>query len=193
MTTGEWHFLQLAQIDQAFNSRQIHLDNNSSFATASYKGNIIDDNGFIIDPDESLSDGDVFFDEFYATTVNSEITVPTATLSGQSGEVYFQGGERVTATGTAVLTGTEVTSVTITESGSKYTSAPTVTFSTGDTGSILLENPADTGIDSYLINEDYIVGDGDTDKTAQNELFEAADEDILDFSESNPFGDAGRT
>ena len=32
-----------------------------------------------------------------------------------------------------------------------------------------------------------------TDTTAQNELFESEDEDILDFSESNPFGDAGRT
>ena len=37
--------------------------------------------------------------------------------------------------------------------------------------SILLENPADSGDDAYLINEDYVVGDMDTDKTAQNELF----------------------
>ena len=42
---------------------------------------------------------------------------------------------------------------------------------------------------SYLINEDYIVGDADTDKTEQNELFDALDDDVLDFSESNPFGD----
>mgnify|MGYP001495720402 FL=1 len=53
--------------------------------------------------------------------------------------------------------------------------------------SILLE----TGGDEYLIQEDYIVGDGVTDKTAQNELFETLDDTILDFSESNPFGDAG--
>jgi hypothetical protein len=32
-----------------------------------------------------------------------------------------------------------------------------------------------------------------TDKTAQNELFDSLDDDILDFSESNPFGDAGGT
>ena len=57
----------------------------------------------------------------------------------------------------------------------------------------LLENPADSGVDSYIIQEDYIVGDMSTDTTAQNELFESEDEDILDFSESNPFGDAGRT
>ena len=44
---------------------------------------------------------------------------------------------------------------------------------------------------SYVINEEYIVGDFDQDKTAQNELFDSLDDDILDFTESNPFGDAG--
>ena len=44
---------------------------------------------------------------------------------------------------------------------------------------------------SYIISEEYIVGDGVTDKTAQNDLFETLDDTILDFSESNPFGDAG--
>ena len=57
--------------------------------------------------------------------------------------------------------------------------------------SILLENAADTGNPQYLINEDYILGDGDTDKTAQNELFDVLDDTVLDFSETNPFGDAG--
>ena len=57
--------------------------------------------------------------------------------------------------------------------------------------SILLENPADSGDDSYLIQEDYIVGDFDEDKTSQNELFEVKSRTVLDFSESNPFGDAG--
>ena len=58
---------------------------------------------------------------------------------------------------------------------------------------ILLENAADSGDPSYLIQEDYIVGDMSTDTTAQNELFDSLDDDILDFSESNPFGDAGGT
>jgi len=58
---------------------------------------------------------------------------------------------------------------------------------------ILLENAADTGNAEYLIQEDYIVGDMSTDKTAQNELFDSLDDDILDFSENNPFGDAGGT
>jgi hypothetical protein len=53
--------------------------------------------------------------------------------------------------------------------------------------SILLE----TGGDEYLVQEDYIVGDMSTDKTAQNELFDTLDDTILDFSESNPFGDVG--
>ena len=61
---------------------------------------------------------------------------------------------------------------------------------------ILLENAADTGDKSYLIQETYIVGDGSTtsgnlDKSAQNELFDQLDDNVLDFSETNPFGDAG--
>ena len=57
--------------------------------------------------------------------------------------------------------------------------------------SILLENAADTGVASYLIQEDYIVGDQSTDTTNQNELFDTLDDTVLDFSETNPFGDVG--
>ena len=57
--------------------------------------------------------------------------------------------------------------------------------------SILLENAADTGDASYLIQEDYIVGDQNTDTTNQNELFDTLDDTVLDFSETNPFGDVG--
>jgi len=57
--------------------------------------------------------------------------------------------------------------------------------------SIILEQAADTGDDQYLLQEDYIVGDFDQDKTSQNELFEAQSRTVLDFSELNPFGDAG--
>ena len=57
--------------------------------------------------------------------------------------------------------------------------------------SILLEQAADSGDNQYLIQEDYIVGDFDQDKTAQNELFEVKSRTVLDFSELNPFGDAG--
>ena len=56
--------------------------------------------------------------------------------------------------------------------------------------SLLLE----TG--EFLIQESYILGQGvrgasDIDKTAQNELFDELDDTILDFTESNPFGDVG--
>ena len=65
--------------------------------------------------------------------------------------------------------------------------------SSGVGESILLENPADSGDNAYLLNEDYVVGDASIDTTAQNELFDSLDDDILDFSERNPFGDAGGT
>ena len=57
--------------------------------------------------------------------------------------------------------------------------------------SVLLEQAADSGDNQYLLQEDYIVGDFDQDKTSQNELFETKSRTILDFSESNPFGDVG--
>ena len=60
-----------------------------------------------------------------------------------------------------------------------------------ETGSIMIENAADTGDVEFLIQEDYHIGDYVNDKTAQNELFDTLDDTVLDFSESNPFGDAG--
>jgi len=62
--------------------------------------------------------------------------------------------------------------------------------------SILLENSADTGDASYLLQEGYVMGTGGAnttsiDKSAQNELFDTLDDTVLDFSENNPFGDVG--
>ena len=62
--------------------------------------------------------------------------------------------------------------------------------------SILLEaGGSDTEDASYLIQEDIITGDytsgGSQDKSAQNELFDYLDDNVIDFSEKNPFGDAG--
>ena len=64
---------------------------------------------------------------------------------------------------------------------------------TTSAGVLLLENGADTGNKEYLIQEDYIIGDGTTSgiQGAQNELFDSVDDTVLDFSESNPFGDVG--
>ena len=51
---------------------------------------------------------------------------------------------------------------------------------------------SESGGDEYIISEDVpSLGDGVVDKTAQNELFDTLDDTVLDFSESNPFGDAG--
>ena len=58
-------------------------------------------------------------------------------------------------------------------------------------GAIIAENTSDTGNPEYIIQEEYVVGDMSRDKTAQNELFDVLDDTILDFTESNPFGDAG--
>jgi hypothetical protein len=51
--------------------------------------------------------------------------------------------------------------------------------------SILLE----TGGNEFLISEEYVI----RDKTIQNELFDTLDDTVMDFNESNPFGDAGST
>ncbi len=61
------------------------------------------------------------------------------------------------------------------------------------TGSLILENEADSGLPQYIIQESFVdVGDETHDKTAQNELFDRLDDTVLDFSETNPFGDVGR-
>ena len=58
---------------------------------------------------------------------------------------------------------------------------------TTSAGSILSEEG------SFILQEDYILGDMSSsgDASAQNELFDTADDSVLDFSESNPFGDVG--
>ena len=58
---------------------------------------------------------------------------------------------------------------------------------TTSAGSILSEEG------DFIIQESYILGDMSSsgDASAQNELFDTADDSVLDFSESNPFGDVG--
>jgi len=58
---------------------------------------------------------------------------------------------------------------------------------TTSAGSLLSE----TG--EFLIQESYILGDMVSDKSSQNELFDTLDDTVIDFSESNPFGDVGRS
>ena len=56
---------------------------------------------------------------------------------------------------------------------------------TTSAGSILSEEG------DFIIQESYIIGDMSSDKSSQNELFDSIDDTIIDFSESNPFGDVG--
>ena len=57
-------------------------------------------------------------------------------------------------------------------------------------GSLQVENSVEGADASYIIQETYKV---DTiDENAMNDFFDSEDDTILDFSESNPFGDAGK-
>ena len=65
-----------------------------------------------------------------------------------------------------------------------------ISESVDNIGSIVLENNVEGALASYIILETYRV---DTiDEGAQNDLFDSEEDTILDFTESNPFGDAGR-
>jgi hypothetical protein len=56
-------------------------------------------------------------------------------------------------------------------------------------GAVQMENSVEGAAASYIIQETYKV---DTiDESAQNDLFDSEEDTILDFTESNPFGDAG--
>jgi hypothetical protein len=57
------------------------------------------------------------------------------------------------------------------------------------TGSLALENSVEGAATSYIILETYNVAT--IDENSQNDDFELADDNILDFTEKNPFGDAG--
>ena len=56
-------------------------------------------------------------------------------------------------------------------------------------GSIQMENAVEGAALSYIILETYNIAT--IDENSQNDDFELADDNILDFTESNPFGDAG--
>jgi|TARA_R110000796_G_C14529098_1_gene431668 hypothetical protein len=65
-----------------------------------------------------------------------------------------------------------------------------ISESVDNIGSIVLENNVEGALASYIILETYRV---DTiDEGAQNDLFDSEEDTILDFTESNPFGDAGK-
>jgi len=107
-------------------------------------------------------------------------------------------GNAVTASASATLTNGVVTSISIDVDGSSYLGlSPTVTLSanTDATGSLLLENDSADGQVQYFINEDFAVqtqsayaNNIDLDNEAGFDTASTLD-DILDFTERNPFGD----
>ena len=121
----------------------------------------------------------------------------TDVLSITSVTVSSPGGA-VTASATAVLTNGVVTSVNITVDGSSYLGlSPTVTVSANidASGALLLENDSADGQVQYFINEDYqlqtqstYASNNDLDTEAGFDTASVAD-DILDFTERNPFGE----
>ena len=117
--------------------------------------------------DTGITDIDAIEDSLSITGSEYQITLERATIVGE--------GLTVDRSYTVDITYVTVDTTTV--------SATDDPSSFGE--SILLE----TGADEYIISEDYYIGDYVNDKTAQNELFETLDDTILDFSESNPFGD----
>ena len=107
-------------------------------------------------------------------------------------------GNAVTASASAVLINGVVTSINITVDGSSYLGlSPTVTVSanTDASGALLLENDSVDGQVQYFINEDYqlqtqstYASNNDLDTEAGFDTASVAD-DILDFTERNPFGE----
>ena len=123
--------------------------------------------------------------------LNDVLSVTSVTVASPGGAV--------TATGQAVLTNGVVTSIRILVDGSSYLGlSPTVSLSANldATGSLLLENDSASGEVNYFINEDYNIqtqantyaDNIDLDNEAGFDTASVAD-DILDFTERNPFGE----
>ena len=172
---------KLFQINFVDHDEPFHqLDNNPVYKLRcrlfDYSSEILDTGISAIDAIETTESIDALVHQFtleQSTYVNEAIKLEA-------------GGDYATGAGFLLLDGTDSSS---TNAGDNVMGQNDTT-SVGE--SILLERPADTGDDAYIIQEDYIVGDFVTDKTAQNELFAVQSASVLDFTESNPFGDVGR-
>ena len=132
------------------------------------------------------------FSEVTTANVNasgavSSIVLPT--IPGNeiiSANVLIQDApEGIPAQATAVIANNRIVSITITNQGSGYTTAPSVTITGQVTeGQILLEDGFRIIDDSYRVV--------DSDPQANNLLFEEQSEDIIDFTEFNPFSEGDR-
>ena len=96
--------------------------------------------------------------------------------------------EQETEVGQSLSIDSELYTIDVNNVTTDTTIVSTDSASSGE--SIILENSADTGNAQYLLQEEArSLGDNTNDKTAQNELFDTLDDTVLDFTESNPFGD----
>ena len=185
------------------------LDNNPVYKLRckqyEYSGEIIDTGIITIDAIESELTQDTSQFQFtleQSSTVNEDISLEFFLDSGlvlldgtdlNFIRVSLEDDNRILLEGNSGATGsllTENSSIAV----SNNSSADNLIAEDDNTSvgeSILLENDADTGELQYLISEDYIIGDAEIDKTTQNELFDDLDNNVLDFSETNPFGDVG--
>jgi len=119
--------------------------------------------------DTGITEIDAIEDSLSTSTSDYQLTLENASIVGQS------------LTVDNVIFTVDITNVT---SDAATIGADQDPASFGE--SILSES----GGDEYIISEDVpSIGDGVIDKTAQNELFDTLDDTVLDFSESNPFGD----
>jgi len=143
--------------------------------------------------------------EYYNTTL-----VPSVTIEGG-------GGSGATATATVSSAGI-VTGITVTSRGTGYTSAPTVTIDyspkdnraevkswNASTRELQVINRTGTFNTAEVITgltsgarwspESYntLNNTNTADTIDQNYSFETEDDDIIDFTESNPFGSIGST
>ena len=119
--------------------------------------------------DTGITEIDAIEDSLSTSTSDYQLTLENASLVGQS------------LTVDNVIFTVDLTNVT---SDAATIGADQDPASFGE--SILSES----GGNDFIISEDSpSIGDGVVDKTAQNELFDTLDDTVLDFSESNPFGD----
>ena len=122
-------------------------------------------------------------------TITDVLSITSVTVSSP--------GDAVTASASANLTNGVVTSISITVDGSSYLGlSPTVSISanTDATGALLLESS--TGEINYLINESFNLAtqardyaDNSNYETDAGFGTESTADDILDFTERNPFGE----
>ena len=161
---------------------------------------------------------DIFYDSRIYTAGNSGIagvTAPTHTSGSVSDGVITWTMAGTKATAVSVLTNDVVTSVNITETGSGYTSAPRAIFAASptETGIGKVTRYDITNKELELINvtgaftdNDTVVGqtsgaewtintfstiENENDPIADNTFFETEGDDIIDWTEGNPFGEFG--